>query len=46
MRDNCPTNWVKMAAGFGRELEKARARLKCMKCGARMPRVEVYRVGG
>jgi hypothetical protein len=39
-----PDAWVKLAAGFGAELLKARARLKCEKCGARMPKIEVYRV--
>jgi hypothetical protein len=41
-----PHEWVKLATGYGPELEKARARLRCQKCGARMPRVEVYRVPG
>ncbi|HEY6456017.1 MAG TPA: hypothetical protein VIY90_12135 [Steroidobacteraceae bacterium] len=36
--------WVKLAAMYGIELQQARARLRCSKCGARMPRVEVYRV--
>jgi hypothetical protein len=36
--------WVQLAVGFGAELEKARARLRCRKCGGRMPRIEVYRV--
>jgi hypothetical protein len=40
-----PDRWVKLAAGYGQELEKARARLRCGKCGGRNPRVEVYRVG-
>lgn len=39
-----PHEWVKLAASYGVELEQARARLRCSKCGARMPRVEVYRV--
>jgi hypothetical protein len=37
--------WVNVAAGYGAELKSARARLRCTVCGARMPRVEVYRVG-
>lgn len=37
--------WVRLATGYGVELERARARLRCRKCGVRMPRVEVYRVG-
>jgi hypothetical protein len=41
-----PDEWVKLAAGYGADLEKARARLRCVQCGGRMPRVEVYRVGG
>lgn len=39
-----PHEWVKLASMFGLELERARARLRCSKCGRRMPRVEVYRV--
>jgi hypothetical protein len=41
-----PHEWVKLAAGYGKEFEQSRARLRCGKCGGRMPRVEVYRVGG
>ena len=41
-----PDTWVKPAAGYGAEREAARARLRCKKCGGRMPRVEVYRVPG
>jgi hypothetical protein len=41
-----PHEWVKLAASYGVELQQARARLWCSKCGGRMPRVEVYRVGG
>jgi hypothetical protein len=41
-----PDEWVKLATRYGSELDKVRARLKCTECGARMPRVEVYRVGG
>jgi hypothetical protein len=41
-----PHEWVKLAVGRGAELEQARARLRCRKCGARMPRVEVFRVPG
>lgn len=40
-----PDEWVKLAATYGMELEQARARLKCSKCGGRMPKIEVYRVG-
>jgi hypothetical protein len=36
--------WIKLASMYGQELERERARLKCRKCGARSPRVEVYRV--
>jgi hypothetical protein len=32
-----PAAWVKLATGYGRELEQARARLRCLKCGGRMP---------
>jgi hypothetical protein len=39
-----PDEWVNLATGYGRELETARARLRCGKCGGRMPRIEVYRV--
>jgi hypothetical protein len=39
-----PDEWVALAAGYGAELERAKARLRCGKCGGRMPRVEVYRV--
>jgi hypothetical protein len=39
-----PQEWVRMAAMYGKEKEQARARLRCSKCGCRMPRVEVYRV--
>jgi hypothetical protein len=39
-----PDRWVALAIGYGAELQKARARLRCGKCGGRMPRVEVYRV--
>jgi len=41
-----PDRWVQLAVATGHELQQARARLKCAKCGARMPRVEVYRVSG
>jgi hypothetical protein len=41
-----PDKWVKLAVGYGVELQQARARLRCKKCGGRMPRVEVYRVAG
>jgi hypothetical protein len=37
-----PAEWVALATGHGRELQQARARLRCRKCGGRMPRVEVY----
>jgi hypothetical protein len=39
-----PDQWVKLAATYGADLEKARARLRCTKCGGRGPRIEVYRV--
>lgn len=39
-----PHEWVKLSGSLSVDLEKARARLRCSKCGARMPRVEVYRV--
>lgn len=39
-----PDEWVKLATGYGSELEKARGRLKCGMCGARNPRLDVYRV--
>jgi len=37
--------WVKLAAGYGAQLERAKARQGCRKCRGRVPRVEVYRVG-
>jgi hypothetical protein len=37
-----PGEWVKLAASYGVALQKARARLRCSRCGGRMPRVEVY----
>jgi hypothetical protein len=40
-----PAEWVQLAARYGAELQQARARLRCTKCGARMPQVQVYRVG-
>jgi hypothetical protein len=39
-----PHKWVALAAGYGQELQQARARLRCGKCGGRNPRVDVYRV--
>jgi hypothetical protein len=39
-----PDEWVKPAMSHAPELEKARVRLRCRKCGGRNPRVEVYRV--
>jgi hypothetical protein len=41
-----PHERVKLAAGYGAELQQSRARLRCTQCGAKMPRVEVYRVEG
>lgn len=41
-----PDQWVKLATGYGPDLERALARLRCSKCGGRGPRIEVYRVGG
>jgi hypothetical protein len=41
-----PHEWVALATGYGQELQQARARLRCKKCGGRMPKVEVYRVPG
>jgi hypothetical protein len=32
------------ARGYGPQLLRARARLKCTQCGARMPHVQVFRV--
>jgi hypothetical protein len=39
-----PHEWIRLTASYGLELQQERARLRCSKCGARMPRVEVYRV--
>jgi hypothetical protein len=36
--------WVKLATGYGVELARARARLRCRVCGRRGARIEVYRV--
>jgi hypothetical protein len=41
-----PHEWVNLATGYGAELERDKARLRCRKCGGRVSRVEVYRVSG
>jgi hypothetical protein len=35
--------WVQVKAGRDKAVEQLRARLRCGKCGARMPRIEIYR---
>ncbi len=39
-----PHEWVKLAANNDFGLQSLRSRLRCTKCGGRMPRIEVYRV--
>ncbi len=35
--------WSQAKAGGDREFQRLRARLRCAKCGGRMPKIEIYR---